>query len=74
MRGFGFTDDPKAAPLVFDDVQYFMGYKITESYYCRAKDKKRAIVEIHSVTDYPTFLEQSGYATSFRDQASVLET
>ncbi len=47
------------------DVGYAMGYLIVEAYYENAKDKKSAVREILSVTDYPAFLEKSGYAAKF---------
>lgn len=52
-------------PELPQDLGYFMGFKITESYYYNARDKKKAILDILSVTDYPAFLEQSGYAKKF---------
>lgn len=38
-----------------------MGYRITQSHYDRADDKRRALKEILEVTDYDAFLESSGY-------------
>jgi hypothetical protein len=46
-------------------VGYVIGYRIVEAYYKNAKDKEEAVREILSVTDYPTFLEKSGYAKQF---------
>ena len=46
-------------------VGYAMGFKIVEAYYNKAKDKKKAVEEILSVTDYPEFLIKSGYAAKF---------
>jgi hypothetical protein len=42
-------------------VGYVMGALITRAYYDNADDKARAVQDILSVTDYPTFLEKSGY-------------
>ncbi len=46
---------------------YMIGYRIVEAYHDRAEDKDAAIREILSVTDYPAFLEESGYAKRFAD-------
>jgi hypothetical protein len=46
-------------------VGYTLGYRIVKSYYENADDKEQALREILSVTDYPTFLEKSGYAQQF---------
>jgi len=43
------------------DLGYFVGYRIAESYYLRAADKARALRDILSVTDYRTFLKDSAY-------------
>jgi hypothetical protein len=42
-------------------VGYVMGALITRAYYDNADDKELAIREILAVTDYPGFLERSGY-------------
>jgi hypothetical protein len=42
-------------------VGYVMGALITQAYYEIANDKAQAIRDILSVTDYPAFLERSGY-------------
>lgn len=42
-------------------VGYVMGALITQAYYENADDKAQAIRDILSVTDYPAFLERSGY-------------
>ena len=44
------------------DVGYAVGARIVQSYYESAADKNKAAQEIMAVTDYPTFLEKSGYA------------
>lgn len=46
-------------------VGYALGYRIAKAYYENAADKKQALREILSVTDYPTFFEKSGYARQF---------
>lgn len=47
------------------DLGYFIGYKITESYYNRAKDKKQAIKDILDIKDFNGFLKTSGYDEKF---------
>lgn len=44
---------------------YWMGYKIVESYYEKASDKKKAIDDIINIRDYKEFFEKSGYAKKF---------
>jgi hypothetical protein len=46
-------------------VGYALGYRIVKAYYENADDKGQALREILSVTDYPNFLEKSGYAQQF---------
>lgn len=43
------------------DLGYFVGYRIAESYYQRMPDKARALRDILSVTDHRLFLKDSGY-------------
>lgn len=43
------------------DLGYWMGYKITKSYYDNAADKKAAIYEILNIQDFKNFLQQSEY-------------
>ena len=43
------------------DLGYYVGYRITKSYYDRAKDKRKAIREILERTDAERFIEESGY-------------
>lgn len=43
------------------DLGYYIGYKITEAYYHRAKDKKEAVKEIIELNDPISFLQKSGY-------------
>jgi hypothetical protein len=47
------------------DLGYYIGYKITESYYNRAKDKKQAIKDILDIKDFNQFLKASGYEEKF---------
>jgi hypothetical protein len=47
------------------DLGYYMGARIAESYYQHAADKKQAIRDILTVTDYDAFLRASHYADKF---------
>lgn len=47
------------------DLGYYIGYKITEAYYKRAKDKKQAIKDILDIKDFNAFLKASGYDEKF---------
>lgn len=47
------------------DLGYYIGFKITESYYLHSKDKKRAIAEILNIKDFKSFLKMSGYEEKF---------
>ena len=47
------------------DLGYYMGYKISESYYRNAKDKRQAIRDILDIKDFQTFLESSRYRERF---------
>jgi hypothetical protein len=42
-----------------------MGYKIAESYYKNAPDKKQAVKAILEIKDYPKFLADSRYEEKF---------
>lgn len=44
------------------DIGYWVGYRISQSYYERATDKRRAIAEILTIRDFDVFLRASGYA------------
>jgi hypothetical protein len=44
------------------DLGYYMGYRIAQSYYNQAADKRKAIPDILTVQDYPSFLAASRYA------------
>jgi hypothetical protein len=47
------------------DLGYYIGYKITESYYLHSKNKKAAINEILNIKDFDLFLGKSIYETKF---------
>lgn len=49
------------------DLGYWMGYKITEAYFDKAKDKKEAVSEILNITDFSAFLRESGYLNDYRE-------
>jgi hypothetical protein len=49
------------------DIGYFVGFRIVQSYYENAADKSAAFQEILAVTDYELFLQKSGYAEKFGD-------
>lgn len=44
-----------------NDLGYWMGYKITEQYFKKAADKRKAIKELLDIKDYKAFLRKSGY-------------
>ncbi|MFH6998927.1 DUF2268 domain-containing putative Zn-dependent protease [Flavobacterium sp. FlaQc-57] len=44
-----------------NDLGYWMGYKIIESYFNKQKDKQKAIEEILNIKDPMQFLKQSGF-------------
>jgi len=48
------------------DLGYWIGYKITEAYYEKASDKKKAISDILHIKDFKKFLNESGYASKFQ--------
>ena len=43
------------------DMGYWMGYRIAQTFYDHAPDKRAALGELIEVTDFKTFLEKSGY-------------
>ena len=47
------------------DLGYYIGYKITESYYKQAADKRLAIKAILEIKDFQQFLKDSGYEKKF---------
>jgi hypothetical protein len=48
-----------------NDMGYYVGYKICQSYYQNAKDKKQAIQDIIEVSDCEDFLQKSKYEEKF---------
>jgi hypothetical protein len=48
------------------DLGYWIGYKITEAYYEKSTDKKKAISDILHINDFEKFLDDSGYASKFK--------
>lgn len=48
-----------------NDLGYWMGYKITKSYYDQATDKTDAVEKILRMRDAAKFLDASGYAAKF---------
>ena len=53
-----YGDPPGERPA---DLGYFVGYRIVEAYYQRAADRRAAIREILTATDYEALLAASGY-------------
>jgi hypothetical protein len=48
------------------DLGYYIGYKICESYYKKAKDKKQAVKDILEIKDFAQFFTNSRYAEKFK--------
>ncbi len=48
-----------------NDLGYWIGYKIIESYFNKQKDKQKAIEEILNIKDPLQFLKQSGFLNSY---------
>lgn len=46
------------------DLGYFVGFKISEAYYKKAKNKKQAVADILNIKNAKEFLRQSGYDPS----------
>jgi hypothetical protein len=61
-NGYAVKDKPA-------DLGYYIGYKIAESYYNNAKDKKQAIIDIIEMEDPIRFLELSKYDQKPKSQA-----
>ena len=55
----------KVPPGVPADLGYYIGRRICEAYYKRAKDKKRAIREIVEMRDATKILQGSQYSGQF---------
>lgn len=47
------------------DLGYYIGYKIAQSYYSQATDKRQAIRAILEIKDFEQFLKDSGYEKKF---------
>ena len=50
------------------DLGYYMGYKIAESYYKNAKDKKQAVKDILEIKDFEKFLADSKHEEKFKSE------
>jgi len=48
-----------------NDLGYWIGYKITESYFNKQKDKQKAIDEILNIKEPMQFLKQSGFLDAY---------
>ncbi|MFH6937027.1 DUF2268 domain-containing putative Zn-dependent protease [Flavobacterium sp. FlaQc-30] len=48
-----------------NDLGYWIGYKITESYFNKQKDKQKAIAEILNIKDPMQFLKQSSFLDKY---------
>lgn len=48
------------------DLGYFIGYKISESYYNNSKNKRKAIKDIIEMEDPENFLKKSKYMEKLR--------
>jgi hypothetical protein len=56
------------------DLGYFVGYRISQAYYEQAKDKKQAIADILTVSDFDSLLRASGYGDRWIAQHSAPST
>jgi hypothetical protein len=56
-------DEAKDRPA---DLGYYIGYKICESYYKNAADKKQAVKDILEIKDFNQFLKASRYEEKFK--------
>jgi uncharacterized protein YjaZ len=54
------------------DLGYWIGYKITEAYYEKSTDKKKAMSDILHIKDFEKFLDDSGYASKLFRQAKLV--
>ena len=43
------------------DLGYYVGYRITQAYYAKQSDKRRALKDILQIGDFAKFLQASGY-------------
>lgn len=46
------------------DIGYFIGYRIVQSWFARHGHEPDAMIRLMSITDYPQFLDESGYGRS----------
>jgi hypothetical protein len=53
------------------DLGYWIGYRIVDSYYEQADDKAQAILDIIGLIDFNAFLEASAYAKQFENGDST---
>ena len=51
------------------DLGYYIGYKICQSYYHNASDKRKAIRDMLEIDDFDKFLRESGYGSRFASNA-----
>jgi len=51
-----------------NDLGYWIGYKICESYYDKSNDHKDAIREILNIQNFKDFLEKSGYLSPYTNK------
>ena len=54
------------------DLGYWIGYRITESYFKKAADKKQALKEILGIKGYKEFLSKSGFLKTYINEQSQL--
>lgn len=57
LQGWLYSESPGRP----HDLGYWVGYRIAQSYYDRAPDKRQAVSDILHVSDYEQFLARSGY-------------
>ena len=48
-----------------NDLGYWMGYKICESYYNKSNNKKQAVSDMLNINDFKKFLAKSGYLSKY---------
>jgi hypothetical protein len=58
----------RVSPGTPSDLGYYVGFKICEAYYHRARNKQQAVQEIVELRDAPGLLAASGYAERFRSR------
>jgi uncharacterized protein YjaZ len=65
LSGWFSGGDLRARPA---DLGYFIGYRIAQSYYEHAADRRRAIRDILRISDPEDFPDRSRYAERFADR------